>query len=123
MQRFVAILVLCLTGFLPATSAAAANTTTQLPACCRTAGRHKCVMHMAHGSTANPVVYSTCGKCSLWQPVSSAAVDPSLFLPTTSQIVFAEIASHPVVHPQTEARRRISFARSGQKRGPPDLLS
>jgi hypothetical protein len=37
--------------------------------------------------------------------------------------VFAELFAHPASLPQTQAKFRISFSRSRQKRGPPVVLS
>lgn len=45
----------------------------------------------------------------------------SIFL-QQSQSRFAEIATHPSGQPQTEARYRVAFSRSRQKRGPPVIL-
>jgi hypothetical protein len=41
-----------------------------------------------------------------------------LSLPSSERI-FAEIASHPSVRSQTQARARVALDRSRQKRGPP----
>ncbi len=39
-----------------------------------------------------------------------------------SQIILAELLSHPAVHAQLESKQRISRSRSRQKRGPPSLF-
>jgi hypothetical protein len=41
---------------------------------------------------------------------------------SSAQVFFGCILSHPTIHAQTEARYRISFSRSRQKRGPPSSV-
>jgi hypothetical protein len=127
-QRAWAILVLSLMGLLPIAPALTnATRTIQVPLCCRAHGKHKCAMRLqvsdAQTSDTSPGMYSVCDRFPWLQPASSTAVNPSAFLPEASQLFFAAIVSHPAAHEQTEARFRISFARSRQKRGPPSFLS
>lgn len=77
--------------------------------------------HAARSSAQELVVYSRCGNFPLSTPVSSAALNPTVVLPNTWVLIFAAVVSHPVVQQQTEARFRISFERSRQKRAPPSL--
>jgi hypothetical protein len=95
-----------------------------LPACCRRNGKHHCMMQMesmqAIGSGTQVTVVSM--KCPMY---------PRAILPTqhhdlsvhTAALIFAGIISHPALHPQTEARARVSLFCARQKRGPPALLS
>jgi hypothetical protein len=63
---------------------------------------------------------ATCPYC----PSSGAMTEYSgAAEPEASPAIFASIVSHPAVHAQCEARYRISFTRTHQKRGPPILLS
>lgn len=124
-QRAWAILLLNLIGLLPLAPAFSRPThVAQLPACCRAQGKHRCAMRQvtAHASATDPTIYSVCGQFPV-QPVSSTAVNPSVFLTKASHPFFAAISSHPVVQEQIEARYRISFERSRQKRGPPSFLA
>lgn len=126
MQRAWAIVILSILGILPVAPAFTnATRTIQLPPCCRAHGKHKCEirLRLAESHSSEPALYSSCDQFPLLQLASSTAVNPSAFLHKTAQLFFAAIVSHPVAHEQTEARFRISFARSRQKRGPPHFLS
>ncbi len=125
-QRAWAILLLTFIGLSPVAPAFANPArVAQLPICCRAQGKHKCAMRegTAHASGTAPAIYPVCGQFALLQPVSSTAANSSVFLPKASRLFFAAISSHPVIQEQTEARYRISFARSRQKRGPPFFLA
>ena len=129
MQRLLAALVLSVIGLLPvAPLFSVAAAAPQLPACCRAHGQHKCAMRRLQNarsaSDAEPAIYALCDKYPFSGPASSTAVNPSVFLTRGSQqLFFAAIVSDPVAQEQIEARFRISFARSRQKRGPPSFLS
>jgi hypothetical protein len=43
-------------------------------------------------------------------------------LPGISQVFYAAILSHPVVHAQVDSLYRVAWGRSQQKRGPPILI-
>ncbi len=93
----------------------------ELPECCRRSGQHKCAMAEAIASdSSHPVIASLCPYAKLHQP---EAVVPTTWLPVRSQIVFAELLSHPAARPQIEAHYRASLLRSRQKRGPPSFPS
>ena len=68
-------------------------------------------------------VHSVAAKCCSYPKATAATTDTNIGAPVNSAAIFAAIVSHPAVHAQTEARYRISFARSSQKRGPPAFLS
>jgi hypothetical protein len=127
-QRVWAILVLSLIGLMPIAPAFAnAARTIEVPLCCRAHGKHKCAMRSEvgglHAPDTAPAMYGICDQFPLGQPASSTAVNLSAFVPQASQLFFAAIVSHPTAQEQTEARFRISFASSRQKRGPPSFLS
>lgn len=123
MQRLLAALVLSIIGFLPIAPAFGnVNGTATLPACCRAQGKHKCVM--ASPQQAVQIgIRSQCDQCPFAPGVTSTPIASSVFLPASSQVFFAGLLSQLVAQAQTEARYRISFARSRQKRGPPSFLS
>ena len=60
-------------------------------------------------------------KCPYY-PASLTVFHQPQFDIAPSQIIFAELLSHPAVHAQLESRQRISRTRSRQKRGPPALF-
>jgi hypothetical protein len=78
---------------------------------------------MARDASSGPAVtsagdrcpYGPCGCCAPGHEYS-----PGL---SATQTVAASLVSHPAGREQTEARYRVSFSRSWQKRGPPTLLS
>ncbi|HZY64241.1 MAG TPA: hypothetical protein VFE38_17115 [Edaphobacter sp.] len=126
MRRFLSIslvllFVLPLVSPLFAASAAEAN----LPACCRRNGKHHCTMLSVEKQSADrsPAVHSPSLREKCPYNLSSAAATHLPFVPDEIQMtIYAGILSHPACHAQTEARFRISFDRSQQKRGPPQLL-
>jgi hypothetical protein len=85
-----------------------------VPVCCRRSGTHHCMM-ASHSS--NRVIGQKC-PYHIFPPATM--VVPT-FAPSTAASVFAGVVRHPVVTPQVEARQRVSFDRSRQKRGPPAL--
>lgn len=97
--------------------------TTQLPACCRRAGNHHCGMLMPAAGAQNSPHSAISSHCPFRNARPADAVLPFSSLPAPAQVSFGELLSHPTVKPQTEARFRVSFLRSCQKRGPPSLLA
>jgi hypothetical protein len=112
-----ASLLLAVFGFSLIAPALLANEDSNLPACCRRLGEHRCTIAASQGAS---FIQERCphfpsGSASL-AASGTAAVTPS-------QGFFASLAGHPAAHAQTEARYRVSFSRAWQKRGPPALLS
>ena len=92
-----------------------------LPMCCRKDGKHHCGM-FGEQSSPNDKVSVIGEKCPYSPAALNIIVLPS-FAPSTAAAIFAEVAQHASIAPQTDARRRISYDRSRQKRGPPSLLA
>jgi hypothetical protein len=90
-----------------------------LPACCRRNGAHHCTSMTSPQLPGAGVSLSTIPqRC----PAYPAAVTPVQHHDLSFQaasLIFAEIVSHPTLKFQTEARARVAFDRSRQKRGPP----
>lgn len=98
-----------------------------LPACCRRDGKHHC---MRAPAMRFPSIQTT-GRAPALRPANLREKCP--YAPFLTQApahlifthgepeaaIYAGILSHPACHAQTEARLRISFDRSRQKRGPP----
>ena len=119
MRRLLAGVMLCVTGLLPvALLFSNGSDAYQVPLCCRTSGKHRCAMTHPH-QESTPGIRSICGDWQLSLPATSTAVSPVVILPPSAHLFFAAIVSHPAVQAQTESQFRVSFERSGQKRGPP----
>jgi hypothetical protein len=95
-----------------------------LAACCRRNGQHHCAMMAMHPSSApSDTPKALAARCPNFQKVGLVSAASRLWTPDASRAFFAAVVSHPAVHPQIEARQRVSLARSCQKRGPPVFLS
>src|SRR5450631_1278824 len=98
-----------------------AGAVSQTPECCTRLGKHHCSMPSAgerqdsSGSAINRVG-ERCPYYSVGRAVPAHGKAP---LPRAAQMNFALVIHHPSGRPQTEARYRISFSRTAQKRGPP----
>ncbi|MEO8051892.1 MAG: hypothetical protein ABI833_15860 [Acidobacteriota bacterium] len=123
MKRIAAILVLGVFSFLLiAPLAIATDPEAQLPACCRAHGKHHCMMPVGSPSGA-PMFRPQNSVCPLFPSAGALGASDSTVTLAASQHFFAGIVSHPAAHAQTEALYRISYSRTGQKRGPPVVLS
>jgi hypothetical protein len=123
MQRSLSILLLLLIGFPLIGPLLVSDADVNLPMCCRRNGAHHCSgdMAMSMGTDAGPTVSTVVMKCPAYPKAATATLlQPAFFAQT--QTCFAAIIAHPNAQPQTEARYRIAFSRSRQKRGPPVIL-
>jgi hypothetical protein len=104
----------------------ASDAESNLPSCCRRAGKHHCAMiGMADGQdlSSGAAARATREKCPKF-PTSGAVPGYSKTVLLKSALTLsASLTSLPAVQSQAEARYRASFSRSRQKRGPPILLS
>jgi len=122
MRRCLAISMLLLflapffSGFFGVSAAEAS-----LPACCRRGGKHHCEAYPQQ-SSEDRGFGSVREKCPYSPAALTIVVLPS-FAPTTASAIYAGVVRHASVAPQTDARRRISYDRARQKRGPPSLLA
>jgi hypothetical protein len=119
MRRLVSITLLLLFA-LPLFSPllAATRTGTSLRACCRRDGKHHCTSPESLTSTA-ATIHDRCPYSLAHHIAAHTTYTPD----PTQNAIFAGIVAHTACHAQTEARYRISFDRSRQKRGPPSDLS
>ena len=90
-----------------------------LPACCRRLGAHRCAIGSMNTRDASFIQQ----RCAQFPLAGAALAATGIAAVTPSQAVFAAIVSHPAAHAQTEVRYRVSFSRAWQKRGPPTVLS
>jgi hypothetical protein len=121
-RAFAIALVLVFSLPLIAPGFASAPGESQLPACCRRAGRHHCALAMEMGnipSSAHVVSekcpYSPCAATPLLQPHLFAGVSvPAVAGPATGTAAVVRAA---------EAGYRVSADRTRHKRGPPQFLA
>jgi hypothetical protein len=116
MRRLTAITIALLLGFSLAAPLLAVDAASSLPQCCRRNGLHHCAGGMT--DNAERSVSSIGSKCPAFPKAIEAAAMHGFFL-TISRCPETPVFAHPAAAPQTEARYRIAFARSRQKRGPP----
>jgi len=124
-QRACAILLLVFLSFSLAGPEVFVDHDSTLPACCRRGGMHHCgSMAAAHKQdpSSTPAVKAT-RQCASFPKTDGVRAFSTTTFPASSQAFFASIVTHPAAQPQTEARQRVSFSRSRQKRGPPISLS
>jgi hypothetical protein len=119
MRRMLAITITLLLGFTLAEPLFAVDTASSLPQCCRRNGLHRCVNGMASG--ADMSISTVASRCPAF-PKATAAPALNSFTLAVARSADTPLFVHPASTPQTEARYRIAFARSRQKRGPPTIL-
>jgi hypothetical protein len=126
MRQLLAMTVAFLIG-LPVFAPLFPGTSAIVPVCCRRGGQHHCMSAMmsmddASGQSSDHGVALVAPKCPRC-PMASV-VPPTLgFVAGQDQSAGIALYVRPASLPQTQARYRIAFARSRQKRGPPALLS
>jgi hypothetical protein len=121
MRRALAITIVLLFSFSLAAPLFAIDAATGLPECCRRSGLHHC----AAGMIADPAtreISASAPKCPNW-PKSTPASWPNDFASSQANGVGAALYAHPESLPQSEARYRLAFTRSRQKRGPPAAIA
>lgn len=115
-HRLLAYVLLAAIGVIPIVSAAPYQGEVELPPCCRPHGKHKCALK--HAMPASSVA-AIGAKCPFSAQVQSAPAGFHFVYWRPSITWTASISSHSTILAQTEARYRVSFSRSRQKRGPP----
>ena len=124
-RKLLAITLLALLGMplLQPLLALTGASETNLPACCRRHGIHHCWMSMAERSqviSRTPRFLLPIEKCPYY-PASIPITSSSYFVPPIAQAIFAELVAYQAIAVRTDSKRRISFHRSHQKRGPPSF--
>jgi hypothetical protein len=123
MRRSIALSLLMIFSWMLIAPLLAPDAEAALPACCRRNGKHHCMMGgMEQTGGKDTGLTSVSAKCPC-VPSSTAAVHAPTYKPEAGTQFYAEIVRHPACAPQTEARFRISFLRSHQRRGPPSPLA
>ncbi len=97
----------------------AGDTESTLPACCRRNGPHHCTATKDNAGLGGGVKAQSARCPSFPSSVKGFPAGRTTAAMSTAQRIFAGIVAHPAARPQTEALYRISYSRTGQKRGPP----
>jgi hypothetical protein len=121
MRRLLSISLL-LAMLLPLVpQASAATGMARLAACCRKGGVHHCVGTMSMPAPGGSGAMLEGERCPSF-PMTTAPAHGLQWALWREQSQFAAVVAHPTARPQTEARYRVSFGRSRQKRGPPSAI-
>jgi hypothetical protein len=120
MRRCLAISIAMLLSLTLVAPLFAAPASANVPECCRRNGQHHCMGGMISDSSqrAFSMLAPPCPHC----PQAITAPQAHSLVPNRCLQAGISLFVRPAALPQTEARYRISFARSRQKRGPPVIL-
>lgn len=99
----------------------ASDADAHLPACCRRDGKHHCAMNMVAAASNGFAIKQVSERCPYF-PRSTAALQNQTFSPGFRQVFASSLIAVPNCIAQTEARYRLAWSRSRQKRGPPTIL-
>ena len=104
--------------------AATADPEASLPACCRTHGKHHCMMSVEElqALLGGEHFAAVREKCPLFPRAVAPVPHRTLFI-EQSALRFVEAVSHPAQHRQTEAWARIALEGARYKRGPPAFVA
>jgi hypothetical protein len=118
MRRELAITVCLFLIFTLAAPLLTVDASSSLPACCRRDGTHHCMLGMSNGDTFGKTVSRIAPKCPSF-PKATARLGSHNWASAPASISSTPVFAHADSGPQTEARYRVSWSRSRQKRGPP----
>jgi hypothetical protein len=122
MRRVLAILLMLAFGLpLIAPALAFGPDDSQLPACCRRNGAHHCAMMSEVSVNASRRLTTVSGRCPCPPITRLALMLPHALSTQHNSASVTWIIGQPAIIREAEAGYRISFHRSRQKRGPPQL--
>jgi hypothetical protein len=119
-RRLLAVLLIALFGLLAVSPALASDPESNLPACCRRAGKHHCMTVATSGSSSGPAIQSG-GTCPYFPGSLATASNLDAFVVVASQAVSAPPARHAALRLTAQTSGLLSRHPSNQKRGPPSL--
>ena len=123
MRRSIALSLVLVFSWLLTAPLFAPDSEARLPACCRRNGKHHCMMHLTDQPGGKGAGFTSVAEKCPCLPESTGAVHTAKYKPEAGHQFYSEVVFHPAYAPQTEARFRVSFLRSHQKRGPPFPLA
>ena len=122
MHRLLAGVLLLSFSFSLVLPAVFSGSESQLPACCRTKGKHGCSMKRTAENSSEPSIKAS-SKCPSFPVGIAMPPGGKSLLVTDTATTVTSLVAHPAGTAQTEAGYRVSFSRAWQKRGPPLLTT
>jgi hypothetical protein len=122
MRRMMALAVALLIGLPLIAPLLPFNAATSVPLCCRRNGQHHCMGAMLPSAATDQGPAMVAPKCPRF-PMASVLPQSLALVTLDANSASVDLFVRPAALPQTEARYRIAFARSRQKRGPPVIVS
>jgi len=123
MRRALASLLLAVFSFLLIAPVAFADPESNLPACCRRDGAHRCSMGSMDDEVSGAGLHAALDRCPAFPIDSASPTGPDFTLAKEGGVVFGSELSYPSVPFQTESLFSCWFSRSHQKRGPPAAVA
>ena len=131
MRRGLASFLLALLSLPLIVPAWVARTGSSVPPCCRRNGQHRCVMGSVDAdaatidqeSTSDSAINAIRLRCPYCPAALTIRAGSNVALVKNQPATFLPLFSHPTAQTQIEARYRVSFNRSRQKRAPPAPIS
>jgi hypothetical protein len=125
MRRTWATLLLVLFSFSLIGPAVFAGSGSQVPQCCSRLGNHHCLMTASVGQqeASGSDIKNIGGKCPYYPLGRAVPAHGKTPLLSSARTIFAFVMTRSAARERTEARYRISFDFSHQKRGPPTFFS
>jgi hypothetical protein len=123
MRRTVALALMMVFSWMLMAPLLAPDGEANLPVCCRRHGKHHCAMSRMGRLDGQSRGFTTVSEKCPCLPASTCAVQSSSWQPEDGKPFCGEVSVPAACAAQTEARPRISFLRSHQRRGPPTPLA
>jgi len=128
MRRAISSLLLAVSAFPAIAPLLLPNIVSDLPACCRRDGKHRCSMSSIDAENAlvdqssGSAATSNSPRCPYYPASITVFGERSISPAANSEAIPVSLGSQPAMERWIEARR-VSFSRSHHKRGPPTLLA
>jgi hypothetical protein len=121
LKRLSAILLLVLIGLTPIVPGFGSDTATNLPACCRRAGKHHCSMPDDQPGSGSATGFRANGRCAQYPPVVLSQREQILSKIPALDSVSAASGSFEIARPQERLCPHATLSAAHLKRGPPSF--
>ena len=123
MRRVLSLSLMMMFSWMLIAPLLAPDADANLPACCRRNGKHHCMMSRMGRLSGNQKGFTAVSEKCPCGPAVPCAVHSATLKPEARARFYAEALPSPIRAALTEARPRLSFLRSHQRRGPPTPLA